>query len=185
MELAFSVRIDYTLSLHVLKLKGGRAYLYKTTTNQLQVGGSQCVASHGSGRMRGGTSCSTWLAACPGHMQDTTTPPRLSIYISGKFSIISVDSILIFLFPVEFPVTIKVISSFAEFWLSGDRWDVYVDRWMGCMAISLFEAVFYTTSCAIELLCSLLFSVAALMHEQIVCSIGFLKDNCDIFSRHV
>ncbi|KAG5373652.1 hypothetical protein IGI04_043032 [Brassica rapa subsp. trilocularis] len=22
------------------------------------------------------TSCSTWLAACPGHMQDATTPPR-------------------------------------------------------------------------------------------------------------
>ncbi|WZZ44745.1 hypothetical protein YC2023_041004 [Brassica napus] len=26
--------------------------------------------------MRGGTSCSTWLAACTGHMQDATTPPR-------------------------------------------------------------------------------------------------------------
>ncbi|KAF2540136.1 hypothetical protein F2Q68_00031253 [Brassica cretica] len=26
--------------------------------------------------MRGGTSCSTWLAACPGHMHEATTPPR-------------------------------------------------------------------------------------------------------------
>ncbi|KAF3529416.1 hypothetical protein DY000_02042106 [Brassica cretica] len=26
--------------------------------------------------MHGGTSCSTWLAAFPGHMQDATTPPR-------------------------------------------------------------------------------------------------------------
>ncbi|WZZ44592.1 hypothetical protein YC2023_040851 [Brassica napus] len=25
--------------------------------------------------MRGGTSCSTCQAACPGHMQDATTPP--------------------------------------------------------------------------------------------------------------
>ena len=36
--------------------------------------GSPCVASHGSGRMRGGTSCSTWLAACLSLMQDDTTP---------------------------------------------------------------------------------------------------------------
>ena len=94
----------------------------------------------------------------------------MPIPISGKFAVISVDSILIFLFSVRFPVTIKVISSFAKFWPSGERWDVYVDRWMSCMARSLFEVVFYATSCVIELLCSLLFAVAALMHEQIVCS---------------
>ncbi|KAF2613819.1 hypothetical protein F2Q70_00008978 [Brassica cretica] len=51
-------------------------YLEEIATNQLQVGGSPCVASHGSGRMRGGTSCSTCLAACLPHMQDATTPPR-------------------------------------------------------------------------------------------------------------
>ncbi|KAF2572592.1 hypothetical protein F2Q70_00003593 [Brassica cretica] len=106
-------------------------------------------------------------------------------YISSKFSIISVDSILIFLFPVKCPVTIRIKRSYAELWLSGDRWNVYVDRWMGCIARSLFEVVFYATSCVIELLCSLLFAVAALMHEQIVCSIGCLKDICDIFSRYV
>ncbi|KAL0678290.1 hypothetical protein Bca4012_006271 [Brassica carinata] len=36
--------------------------------------GSPCVASHGSGLMRGDTSCSTWLAACLSLMQDDTTP---------------------------------------------------------------------------------------------------------------
>ncbi|KAF3545378.1 hypothetical protein DY000_02007086 [Brassica cretica] len=36
--------------------------------------GSPCVASHGSGRMHGDTSCSTWLAACLSIMQDDTTP---------------------------------------------------------------------------------------------------------------
>ena len=36
--------------------------------------GSPCVSSHGSGRMHGDTSCSTWLAACLSIMQDDTTP---------------------------------------------------------------------------------------------------------------
>ena len=45
--------------LDVLKCEGGRAYLYKTSANQIQVGGSPCVGSHGSGCMHGGTSCST------------------------------------------------------------------------------------------------------------------------------
>ncbi|KAF2591726.1 hypothetical protein F2Q70_00038580 [Brassica cretica] len=36
--------------------------------------GSPCVASHGSGRIRGDTSCSTWLAVCLSLMQDDTTP---------------------------------------------------------------------------------------------------------------
>ncbi|KAF2591598.1 hypothetical protein F2Q70_00038216 [Brassica cretica] len=30
--------------------------------------------------MRGGTSCSTWLAACPGHMQDATTTPDVRLH---------------------------------------------------------------------------------------------------------
>ncbi|KAF2615256.1 hypothetical protein F2Q70_00011790 [Brassica cretica] len=33
-----------------------------------------CVASHGSGRIHGDTSCSIWLAACLSLMQDDTTP---------------------------------------------------------------------------------------------------------------
>ncbi|KAF3512872.1 hypothetical protein F2Q69_00005803 [Brassica cretica] len=58
------------------EMSWGLGLFIETATNQLQVGGSPCVASHGSGRMRGSTLCSTWLAACPGHMQDATTPPR-------------------------------------------------------------------------------------------------------------
>ncbi|KAF3500737.1 hypothetical protein F2Q69_00043597 [Brassica cretica] len=42
--------------------------------------GSPCVASHGSGRMCGDTSCSTWLAACLSLMQDDTT---LSTYLDA------------------------------------------------------------------------------------------------------
>ncbi|KAF3511539.1 hypothetical protein F2Q69_00007479 [Brassica cretica] len=52
------------------------------------------------------------------------------------------------------------------------------------MARSLSEAFVYATSCVIELLCSLLFWIVVVMHEQIVCSIGCLKDICDIFSRY-
>ncbi|KAF2575445.1 hypothetical protein F2Q70_00001894 [Brassica cretica] len=58
----------------VAKCSGDR--FVETAANQIQVSGRPCVASHGSGRMRGGTSCSTWLAACPGHMQNATNPPR-------------------------------------------------------------------------------------------------------------
>ncbi|KAF2597008.1 hypothetical protein F2Q68_00008696 [Brassica cretica] len=47
----------------------------ETPTNKLQVGGSPCVALHGPRRMRGGTSCSTCLAACLSLMQDDTPPP--------------------------------------------------------------------------------------------------------------
>ena len=36
--------------------------------------GSPCVASHGFGRMHGGTSCFTWLSACLSIMHDDTTP---------------------------------------------------------------------------------------------------------------
>ena len=43
------------------------------------------------------------------------------VYISGMSLIISVDSILIFLFPVESPSSIMVIGSSAKLWTSVDR----------------------------------------------------------------
>ncbi|KAF3552807.1 hypothetical protein F2Q69_00015448 [Brassica cretica] len=46
--------------------EGGVGYLLKTSVNQPQVGSNPCVRPLGSGHMRGGTSCSTWIAAWPG-----------------------------------------------------------------------------------------------------------------------
>ncbi|KAF2570021.1 hypothetical protein F2Q70_00002735 [Brassica cretica] len=98
----------------------------------------------------------------------------------------STDVMMLLSVDAESPGTVGIKSSSAEFWLSVDRcWDDNIDRCLSWMARSLYEAVFYATSCVIELLCSLLFWIAALMLEQIVCSIGCLKDICDIFSRYV
>ena len=81
----------------------------------------------------------------------------VSIYISGESLIISVDSILILLFPVEFPSTEKIKGSSAKFRTSVDRcWDVNVDRRSSRMSRLLFEATVYATNCVIELLCNLL-----------------------------
>ncbi|KAF3534950.1 hypothetical protein DY000_02040707 [Brassica cretica] len=59
----------YLISLHL-----NRTFSRKQQPIRNKPCGSPCVASHGSGRMRGGTSCSTWLAACLSLMQDDTTP---------------------------------------------------------------------------------------------------------------
>ena len=81
----------------------------------------------------------------------------VSIYVSGVSLIISVDSILVLLFPVEFPSTEKIKGTSAKFRTSVDRcWDVNVDRWSSRMSILLFETFIYATSCVIELLCNLL-----------------------------
>ena len=66
-------------------------------------------------------------------------------------------------------------------------WDVNVDRWSSGMARPLFEAFVYATRCVIELFCILMlvFWNVALMYKQIFCSIGCLKDVCNIFSRYV
>ena len=112
----------------------------------------------------------------------------VSIYISGVSLIISVVSILIFFFPVEFPSTEKIKSSSAKFRMSVDRcWDVDVDRWSNRMSRPMFEAFIYATSCVIELLCNLLlvFSNSVLLHEEVVCPVGCLKDVCNILSRYV
>ncbi|KAF3540593.1 hypothetical protein F2Q69_00023291 [Brassica cretica] len=53
-----------------------KAFQPKTAANQIQVGGLPCVAPHGSGRMHGNNSCSTYPSAWLGLMQGATTPPR-------------------------------------------------------------------------------------------------------------
>ena len=109
-------------------------------------------------------------------------------HISCTSLIISVDSILISLFRVEFPGTVKIKDPSAEFLTSVDRrWDVNVDRRLSGMVRPLFEAFVYATRCVIELFCILMlvFWNVALMYEQIFCSIGCLKDVCNIFSRYV
>ena len=109
----------------------------------------------------------------------------VSIYISGVSLIISVDSILILLFPVESPGTQKIESSSAEFWPSVDRcWDVNVDRWLSWMASPLLGAFVYAANCVIRLFLLVFWNVA-LMYEQVICSIGSLKDVCDVLSRYV
>ncbi|KAF3505878.1 hypothetical protein F2Q69_00007085 [Brassica cretica] len=112
----------------------------------------------------------------------------VSIYISGVSLIISVDSILILLFPIEFPSAEKIKGSSTKFKTSVDRcWDVNVDRWSSRVSKPLFEVFIYATSCVIELLCNLLlvFCNSALLHEEVVSPIGCLKDVCNILSRYV
>ena len=110
----------------------------------------------------------------------------VSIHAFCTSLIISVDSILVLYFPGELSVTIEIISSSAELVMSIDRyWNGSVDRWSIGMVRFMYEAVVYATSCVIELLCNLLFWIAAVMHEQIVCAIGCLKYICDVFSRYV
>ncbi|WZZ34439.1 hypothetical protein YC2023_017840 [Brassica napus] len=112
----------------------------------------------------------------------------VSIYISGVSLIISVDSILIILFPVEFPSTEKIKGSSTKFRTSVNRcWDVNVDRWSSRVSRLLFEAFIYATSCVIELLCNLLlvFCNIVFLNEEVVCLIVCLKDVCNILSRYV
>ncbi|KAF3508754.1 hypothetical protein F2Q69_00005891 [Brassica cretica] len=100
--------------------------------------------------------------------------------------IISVDSILMFLFPVEFSGFKKVKSSSDKFWTSVDKcWEVNVDRWSSRVSRPLFEAFIYATSCVIELICNLIlvFWNGVLLHEEVVCS--RLKDVCNILSGYV
>ncbi|KAF3502899.1 hypothetical protein F2Q69_00042299 [Brassica cretica] len=89
---------------------------------------------------------------------------------------------------VEVPGTVEIKGPSAKFRTSIDRcWDVNVDRWSNGMARPLFKAFVYATSCVIALFCILLFVFwnVTLMYEQIFCSIGCLKDVCNIFSRYV
>ena len=112
----------------------------------------------------------------------------VSIYVSGVSLIISVDSILILLFPVEFPSTEKIKGSYAKFRTSVVRcWDVNVDRWSSNVTRPLFEEFIYSTRCIIKLLCNLLlvFCNSALFHEEVVCPIGCMKDVSIILSRYV
>ena len=112
----------------------------------------------------------------------------MSIYISGESLVISVDSILILLLIVESPSPKEIKGSTAKLWTSVDRcWDVNVDRRSVRMSILLLEAFIYATSCVIELLCNLLLVLwnVLLLHEEVVCSIGCLKDVCNILSRYV
>ena len=75
----------------------------------------------------------------------------VSINVSGVSLIISIDSTLILLFPVELPSTEKINDSSAKFRTSVDRcWDVNVDRWSSRMSRPLFEAFIYATSCVIN-----------------------------------
>ncbi|KAF3574709.1 hypothetical protein F2Q69_00059465 [Brassica cretica] len=66
----------YKISLHLDSTfsRGSWAIYRKQQPIRNKPCGSPCVASHGSRRMCGGTSCSTWLAACLSLMQDDTTP---------------------------------------------------------------------------------------------------------------
>ena len=110
------------------------------------------------------------------------------VYISGMSLIISVDSILIFFFPTESPSSIKVIGFSAKFLTSVDRWrDVNVDRRSSRMSILLLEAIVYTTSCIIELICNPLLMCwdVVLLHEEIICSICHLKNICNVLSGYL
>ena len=107
----------------------------------------------------------------------------VSIHSCCTSLIISVDSILVLFFTGELSATIEIISSSAKLVMSVDRyWDGSVDRWSTGMARFMYEAVVYATSYVIELLCNLLYWIAAVMHEQIVCAIGCLKYISDVFS---
>ena len=102
--------------------------------------------------------------------------------------IISVDFILILMFPVESPYSIMVVGSFSKLWASVDRcWDANVDQRSSMLSILWLETIIYSTRCVIELVCNsllVLWSVV-LLHEEIFCSIRHLKDVGDVLSRYL
>ena len=111
----------------------------------------------------------------------------MSIHISCISLIISVDSIFIFLFRVEFFGSKKAKSSSAEFWMSVDRWwDVNIGRRSSRMSIILLELIVYATRCVIDFFCTLLSCWdCALLHEEIVYSISHLKNVCSVLSGYL
>ncbi|KAF3499019.1 hypothetical protein F2Q69_00043036 [Brassica cretica] len=107
----------------------------------------------------------------------------VSIHISGGALIISVDSIFIFLLPVESPSSITVIGAFSKLETSVDLcWIVNVDRWSSMMSILLLETIVYSTSCVIGLVCNPLLMCwdGELLHEEIICSISPMKNVCNV-----
>ena len=112
----------------------------------------------------------------------------VSIHITCISLIISVDSIFIFLLPVESPSSITVIGAFSKLGTSVDRcWVVNVDRQSSMMSILLPETIVYSTSCVIGLVCNPLLMCwdGSLLHKEIFCSISHLKNVCNVLSGYM
>ena len=116
------------------------------------------------------------------HMDD------VSIYTLCMSMFISVDSILIFLFPVESPYSSTVVCSFSKLWVFVDRcWDINVDRRSSMLSILWLDMIIYSTSCVVGFVCNspLVLWGVALLHEKILCSISHLKNVCNVLSGYL